>query len=196
MMEETPVIVPESTDLLVTPRPVTLEEMAINFYSGDRLLQGLFAATDRCISAYKTGKVYRYSFSYPGLGQISYDHTAMLALEKLARTKTVLGLSAMHLNMSLSKTTRLHAIAALFLKVKEKITRLYQGVEKARMLRSEGKSSCVVFVNPFSEIIKTDLNMRMYSGVDLIRIQDMGAARRFTSIFPAHLYFTQQEEEY
>ncbi len=165
----------------LTPTNIySLRDQARNFFSGEKILRGLFTAKTKCIAQSKN---VIYTFEYPGLGSVQYDRPSIEALYRLSK-RSIMDLAFIHQDESLLHVKRLHAIAALLLKCQDKIERLFKGVDVARGFSQDERFSCVFYFNPFSVVYKTDFEMILLSGKELMSLQDLGHCYTFSAVLP------------
>ena len=81
-----------NTDDIISLEPTeevtALDSIVINLFTCEKFIKGLLLARENILSQSNNGKRGYYTFSYPGLGWVQYDHNSIQTIYKLASTKS------------------------------------------------------------------------------------------------------------
>ena len=160
-----------------------LHLIAVVLLAGQQEIVRLLKARDKILSQWGEGKLSFYTFSYPSLGSVKYDHYTIELVNKLAQVKTSKQLFQMYKDTNLISRSRIHAVVAILIKKQKQILRLYQAVEEARNNNFTAKNVNYTFTNPFEEIYPARSKSETYSGDELIFLQEKGNRLKFKDIF-------------
>lgn len=163
---------------------VPIERIIINLFSAQRYLTELFRSREKVLTQARDGKYSYYTFTYPGLGWVQYDHNSINYLFRLAASKNPQDLATIHQNKKNSVSIRLHAIAALLIQKQGEITKLYDGARRARDSAYKQKVTVVFFSNPFRNIFYSNKNNIMLNGKEVIVYQNIGHRLKFQPFLP------------
>jgi hypothetical protein len=166
-----------------TEQVTSLDSIVINLFTCQKLITGLLKARENILSQSNSGKRGYYTFSYPGLGWVQYDHNSIQTIYKLA-TKSKFDLYKITENEKFNVRLRLHAMAAFIIKNGDSFYDLYNGIAKAIKFTKDNRLVYITFANPFYGIISSSMNTKKYSGEELVTLHNIGMSRRFKSIFP------------
>jgi hypothetical protein len=125
-----------------------------------------------------------YTFSYPNLGWVQYDHNSIKQIYTLSELKSKEELYKIYINPSLPEKLKLHSIAALIIKCSNVFYNLYEGLDKAINTVKENRLVYIQFTNPFYGFIKTSTLTKQYTGEEIISMYNIGITKTFKSIFP------------
>ena len=177
-----------NTDNIISLEPIekvtALDNIVINLFTCEKFIKGLLSARENILSQTNNGKMGYYTFSYPGLGWVQYDHNSIQTIYKLTATKSAIELYKIYNNNKLNKRLQLHAIAAFIIKNGDHFRNLYEGIVKARKFTKDNRLVYITFTNPFHGIINSSSYTKKYTGDELIALYNIGITKRFKSIFP------------
>lgn len=164
---------------------VPLRSIIVNLFSAQSTLVGLFKAAEKILTAEREGKSAFFVFNYPELGSVQYNNRTIRYLTRLAGTKSVAELAFAHLSQDFSTENRIHAIAALLLKLNGPIMNLYAGAHRCR--QSTHGVVVTAFHNPFQGLFRTDADSMTLQRKDILFMQDVGNMRKPTPFLPMFL---------
>jgi len=177
-----------NTDDIISLEPTeevtALDSIVINLFTCEKFITGLLKARENILSQSNSGKRGYYTFSYPGLGWVQYDHNSIQTIYKLATTKTAIELYKIYESDKINTRLKLHAMAAFIIKNGDNFRNLYNGIVKARKFTQDNRLVYITFTNPFHGIINSSSSTKKYTGEELIILHNIGITRRFQSIFP------------
>lgn len=163
---------------------MSLDVIVINLFTCEKYITDLLKARENILSQSNNGKRGYFTFSYPGLGWVQYDHNSIQTIYDLSGKKSKLELYNLYNSDNLSQRLRLHAIAALIIKCGDYFYKLYNGLEKARDFTKDDRLVYISFTNPFEGIINTTNNTKNYSGKEILELYHIGTSKKFQSLFP------------
>jgi hypothetical protein len=163
---------------------IKLEKMILNFFTCQKFITPFLHARENILSQSNNGKMGYYTFSYPNLGWVQYDHNSIQTIYTLSELKSKEELYKSYINPSLSAKLKLHSIAALIIKCSDVFYNLYEGLEKAREFVKENRLVYITFTNPFYGFIKTSTLTKQYTGEEIISLYNIGLTKKFKSVFP------------
>jgi len=163
---------------------IPLDFLVINLFSSQKFIKGILSARENIFSQSRNGKRGYYTFSYPGLGWVQYDHNSIESIYKLTQKKSAYELYNIYSNNKNNKRLRLHSLAAFIISKGDHFYNLYFGVEKAREFTKDNRLIYITFTNPFQGIVNTNINTKKYTGDELISLFNTGIIKQFNGIFP------------
>ena len=175
----------DTSDTSNNDNVTTLDEIVINLYSCEKFITGLLHARENILKQSNNGKNGYYTFSYPGVGWVQYDHNSIQEIYKLSELKSKKELFMLYKNNKLKSRLRLHSVAAIIIKCVDHFNNLYDGIVKSKNLTKDNRLVYITVSNPFHGIIKTDINTKKYTGNEIIELHNIGMSRRFRSLFPS-----------
>ena len=162
---------------------ISLESMVINFFSCEKYIIGILKARETILLQARNGKKGYYTFSYPGLGWVQYDHNSIKMIHKLSFSKTKRYLYDIYNNENISEKIRLHSMAALIIKCSDHFYNLYKGIHTARKFTQDNRIVYINFYNPFDNIILTTHKNKKYTGDEIIKLHNIGISNKSTFLF-------------
>lgn len=161
----------------------SLESIIINFFSAERFIKGFLSARENILAQSNDGKRGYYTFSYPNIGWVQYDHNSIKSIYKLSNSKSLIELYNIYQNNTISNRIKVHSIAAFIIKIEDTFRNLYNSVIKARKFTKDNRLFYMTFTNPFQGIINTDVYTKKYTGKEILSLYNIGLSRKFNSLF-------------
>lgn len=112
----------------------TIEAVICDLLRHRLAISGLINAISSAISAHNNARKYFYKFTYPQYGSKVYDAIKLIELN----------------NMNINECVCIDDMAAIILRNRENINRLYEAVDKAREINCNGRIFYFTFINPFT----------------------------------------------
>jgi hypothetical protein len=165
-------------------KTISLDVIVINLFTCEKYITDILNARENILNQSNNGKRGYFTFSYPGLGWVQYNHDSIQTIYDISCKKSKLELYKLYNNNNLSQQLRLHSIAALIIKCGDYFYKLYNGLEKARNFTKDNLIVYISFTNPFEGIINTTNNTKNYSGKEIIELYNKGISKKFQSLFP------------
>lgn len=162
---------------------MSLDELVINLFTSEKFVKGILKARENILSQSRSGKRGYYTFSYPGIGWVQYDHNSIQSVYKLASMRPKVFLYDSFMNKNKNPRQRLHLLAALIIQTGDYYIKLYSGIEKAREFSRDNRLVYITFENPFRGIIKTQKDFKKYTGEELLNLYNIGISKKFNGIF-------------
>ena len=172
-----------------------LDKIVINFFSCQKYITDLLEAREKILSQSNNGKRGYFTFSYPGLGWVQYDHNSIQEIYKLAEMKSSRELYSIYKDVNINQRLKLHTIAALIIRSGDHFHNLYTGLEKARKFTNDNRLTYITVTNPFYGFVNVSENSdlsdlsdlsessKRYTGEEIIALHNYALNRRFTSLF-------------
>ena len=166
-----------------TDNVIKLEDIIINLFTCKKFIIPFLHARENILNQSNNGKMGYYTFSYPNLGWVQYDHNSIQHIYTLSEIKSKEELYKNYINPSIPEKLKLHSIAALIIKCSDVFYNLYEGLEKSRNSVYESRLVYIKFTNPFYGFVKTSTLTKQYTGEEIISMYNIGVAKTFKSIF-------------
>jgi hypothetical protein len=163
---------------------MSLDIIVINLFTCKKYITDILKARENILSQSNNGKRGYFTFSYPGLGWVQYDHESIQTIYDLSVKKSKLELYKLYSSDNLPQRLRLHSIASLIIKCGDSFYELYNGLEKARDFTKDDRIVYISFTNPFNTIINTSSNTKNYKGKEILELYYRGTSKIFKSLFP------------
>ncbi len=170
-------------------KPVTFtmytefEKMVINFFICKKYIIDVLEAREKILSQSNNGKRGYFTFSYPELGWVQYDHNSIQSIYKLAEQKSAQELYYIYKDENIDKRLKLHSMAALIIRCGDHFQNLYNGLEKSRKFTKDNRLVYTTVTNPFFNFANSAESSKKYTGEEIIALHNIGLNKRFTSLF-------------